>query len=65
VRRLVKRRATLAQLEAALQVEEDLIDAAYWRFCRAARALPPVLAEPRAYRRRVILKRAIARRRTD
>jgi hypothetical protein len=31
---------------------DDKIDAAYWRFCRCARALPPVMAEPEAYRRR-------------
>ncbi len=28
---------------------EAAIDAAYWRFCRQARALPPVLACPEAY----------------
>lgn len=31
------------------------IDAAYWRFTRCKRALPPSLAEPAAYRRRTEL----------
>ena len=42
-------RRTDAELRAVLQDARDKIDAAYWRFCRMARALPPVLAEPGAH----------------
>lgn len=34
---------------AAIRDARDAIDAAYWRFERCARALPPVLAVPEAY----------------
>lgn len=40
------------ELRAELARVNDEIDAAYWRFCRCARALPPVLQVPHAYRRR-------------
>lgn len=43
-------------MSKALQQElaecEARIDAAYWRFTRCARALPPILVVPEAYRRR-------------
>ena len=39
-------------LEQERKEVEAKIDAAYWRFTRCARALPPVLAEPAAYERR-------------
>lgn len=59
-----RERALLAEL-ALVQAE---INAAYWAFCRQARALPPVLAVPDAYRRKKELERALealrARRRT-
>jgi hypothetical protein len=37
------------------------IDAAYWRFCRCARAKPPVLECPDAYQRRSEAKRNLDR----
>ena len=40
------RRCKPSLMRSAMQAE---IDAAYWRFCRCARALPPVLAVPHAY----------------
>ncbi|MCU0677644.1 MAG: hypothetical protein MUE69_33290 [Myxococcota bacterium] len=42
----------IAELERVEREADSRIDAAYWRFTRAARALPPVLAEPEAYERR-------------
>ena len=32
---------TVAEIRNELQKVEDAIDAAYWRFCRCARADPP------------------------
>lgn len=37
------------QLKADLRDAWDRMDAAYWRFCRMARAKPPSMAEPEAY----------------
>jgi hypothetical protein len=42
----------IAELERVEREADARIDAAYWRFTRAARALPPVLAEREAYERR-------------
>lgn len=50
-------------LRAAWHAANDAIDAAYWRFCRQARALPPVLAVPEAYARRAAIEAEQARRR--
>lgn len=43
---------TLDELEAELASCEAKIDAAYWAFTRQARARPPSLVVPEAYRRR-------------
>lgn len=42
-------KARLAEVEAELVKVRDVIDAAYWRFTRQARAKPPVLAEPESH----------------
>lgn len=57
------RTLTDAELAAERQAAHDLIDAAYWRFCRMARAKPPILEVPEAYQRRVAADVEIARRR--
>lgn len=44
--------ARLAEINSELAEVKAKIDAAYWRFCRCARAKPPSLAEPDAYKRR-------------
>jgi len=44
------------ELRAELLAEEARIDAAYWAFTRQARAKPPVLAVPDAYRRRAEIR---------
>lgn len=52
-----------AALEAAQRrraAAEARIDAAFWRFTRCARALPPVLAEPAAYAERRRMARICA-----
>lgn len=51
-----------ARLRAELALCEQRIAAAYWRFTRCARALPPVLAEPVAYARRRELRRLLGSR---
>ena len=43
---------TRRELEDELRCLNAEIDAAYWRFTRQARALPPSLAVPQAYERR-------------
>lgn len=43
---------TLAELYGIRDQANDEIQAAYWRFCREARAKPPVLVCPDAYVRR-------------
>jgi hypothetical protein len=40
------------QLSAELLAVEAEIDAAYWRFTRQARGVPPSIAVPHAYARR-------------
>jgi len=49
-------------LEELRRAEAD-IDAAYWRFCRCARAKPPVLEVPAAYQRRTECRREASIRR--
>lgn len=44
------------RLERELTECEDQIDRAYWAFTRQARAKPPVLVVPDAYRRRREIK---------
>lgn len=51
---------THAEIEAELQLVEAAIDAAYWAFTRQARAKPPSLVVPQAYRRRTELELARA-----
>ena len=46
---------TRADIEADLAACNDQIDRAYWAFTRCARAKPPVLVVPDAYRRRAEL----------
>ena len=43
---------TIADVDRDLDVENAKIDAAYWAFTRQARARPPSLVVPEAYRRR-------------
>lgn len=50
----------LEQLRAELARVNAEIDAAYWRFTRSARAAPPAVVCPGAYRRRAQLERQIA-----
>lgn len=46
-------------LKAELARVEAEIEAAYWAFTRQARAKPPVLAVPHAYKRRAEIKRLL------
>ncbi len=41
-----------ARLLAEIRAAQDDIDAAYWRFTRQARAKPPSMQVPDAYRRK-------------
>jgi hypothetical protein len=52
-----------AKLRAELAKAEAEIDAAYWRFTRQARAKPPSLVCPAAYRRRNEIRAELRRRR--
>ncbi len=40
------------ELRGIVRAAEDEIDAAYWRFTRCARSVPPSMAVPDAYARR-------------
>lgn len=42
--------------ERALNEAHARIEVAYWRFCRMAKAKPPVLVEPEAYQVRTLSK---------
>lgn len=48
-----------AALERELRECEDKIQAAYWNFTRQARAKPPSLVVPEAYRRRTEIRRLL------
>lgn len=48
------------ELLAARKEVQATIDAAYWRFTRQARALPPSLQCPEAYSRRAAIDMALA-----
>lgn len=51
-----------AALEAELEAVNDKIDRAYWAFTRQARAKPPIMVVPEAYRRRREIEDLLGRR---
>lgn len=46
-------------IRAELELARDEINAAYWAFTRQARAKPPFLVVPDAYRRKAALEREL------
>jgi hypothetical protein len=53
------RRALVALWEGRRREADAKIDAAYWRFTRQRRGVPPVLVVPEAYRERAEAERQL------
>lgn len=50
------------ELQARLKKHEETIQKAYWEFTRQARAKPPSLVYPQAYRERQLIENELQRR---